>query len=92
MFQINSIFGKCLENVKLYHDVKLITCKEFAQKWANKSRLKSYTKISDDIVCVDLIKERIKLCKPIYTGMVCVLCTVLFIILCSLQVYSYLEF
>lgn len=69
-FQINAIYGKCLENVKNYRNVKLISSREFAQKWANKSKFRSFTKIDNDLVCIDVIKERIKLCKPIYAGMV----------------------
>ena len=70
-FQINAIYGKCLENVKKYRQVKLVSSQQFGQKWANKSKVRSFTIIDKDLVCVDMIKEEVKLCKPVYAGMVC---------------------
>lgn len=67
---VNSIYGKCLENVRKYRDVKIVTSEFFAQRYANKKKVKSYTILEDDLVTIDLQKEEVKLSKPVFAGMV----------------------
>ena len=69
-FQINSIFGKTCENPRLYKTLKLITTEKNAKKEINKKEFESYTTINPNLVVAELKKDVIKLCKPIYTGMV----------------------
>ena len=64
------MYGKCLENVRSYKNVKLASSSDFAQKYANRNTFNSYTIINKNLVCLDLIKEEVTLCKPVYAGMV----------------------
>lgn len=68
--QINSIFGKTLEDTRKYKNIKLVTSIEYARKYLNRPQLQSFTIISSNLVCLDLVKAEVKLNKPIYTGMV----------------------
>ena len=65
------ICHRFLENVKNYRDIRIITSKHFAEKHAIKSKVNSYTILDDGLVCIDNIKEEVKLNKPIFAGMVC---------------------
>ena len=62
--------GKCLENVRNYKKIKLVSASEFGQKYANRNTYPSYTILNENLVCLELIKEEVKLCKPVYAGMV----------------------
>ena len=66
---INSIFGKMMENVRQYKDVRLITNGRQHRLYTSKPQFKKFQIISDDLVTVELIKPEIKLNKAIYCGM-----------------------
>lgn len=67
---MNSVYGKCLENVRNYKQIKLVSAAEFGQKYADRGSFSSYTILDDDLVCLQLIQEEVKLCKPVAVGMV----------------------
>ena len=64
------MYGKCLENVRKYKNIKIVNTQEYAQKYANKCQYSSFEIIDKDLVCLDLIQEKVRLCKPVYAGMV----------------------
>ena len=66
---INSVYGKCLENVRKYRDVRLTSSEAFAVKNASKVQYHSFTFIDDDIVSMELFKSSVVLCKPVSVGM-----------------------
>ena len=70
IFQINSIFGKTCENPRRYKNLKLIKTGLGAKKQINKAEFASYSIINPNLVVAELKQTTIKLCKPIYTGMV----------------------
>lgn len=67
---MNSVYGKCLENVRNYKKIKLVSATEFGQKYANRDTFSSYSILDDDLVCLHLIQEEVKLTKPVAVGMV----------------------
>ena len=61
----NSIFGKCLENVRGRINFRLINSEESALRVKN---MKRFTIFNDDLVGVHIKKTEVTLCKPIYIG------------------------
>lgn len=59
-----------MENTKKYKHIKLVSSVDEARRYINKCQYKSFTIVTQDLVCLDLIKREVKLDKPIYTGMV----------------------
>ena len=66
---INSIFGKMMENVRRYKNVKLISNKRQHAFYTSKPQFKQFQIISDDLVLVELIKPNVILNKAIYCGL-----------------------
>lgn len=67
---MNSVYGKCLENVRAYKSVKVISSTAKALKNINKIQFSSYVILDDELVTLELIKSDVKLNKPIYVGTV----------------------
>ena len=64
----NAVFGKTMENVRDYVDVKL-TCKEsYMLKWVGNPRFKYLSIFNPDLVAIMLQKSTVNLCKPISVG------------------------
>ena len=69
-FQINSVFGKCCENVRSYKSIKVATSAAQAKKYINKPHFKSFSIINSNLVVIELNPVEVRLCKPVYAGMV----------------------
>ena len=67
-FQANIIFGKTIENVRDYSNVKLHTTKESALKAISKHTYKSHVILSKTLVQTNHFNEVILLNKPIAIG------------------------
>ena len=67
-FQANIIFGKTIENVRDYSNVKLHTTKESALKAISKHTYKSHVVLSKTLVQTNHFNEVILLNKPIAIG------------------------
>ncbi|XP_025407099.1 uncharacterized protein LOC112681055 [Sipha flava] len=65
---VNSVFGKCMENVRKRMSIKLVSSKEKAHKLMRKPFFKDRTIYSKDLMAVYMHKETFKFDKPIYVG------------------------
>jgi hypothetical protein len=59
-----------MENVRRYKDIRIISTEKFASKYTARCQYKSYTIIDEDLVCVELQRSKVVLCKPVSVGMV----------------------
>ena len=60
----NSVFGKCMENVRKRQDIKLITSKDKLTKLASKPTYVSSKIFNENLVAVRKIKETLTLNRP----------------------------
>jgi len=68
----NSVFGKTMENIKNHVDIKLVTEKKEAIKFAAKPNYDRCTIFDDNLIAVHMKKIELKYNKPRYLGM-CIL-------------------
>jgi hypothetical protein len=64
----NSVFGKTLENVRNYSNLKVCTSEEQFLKQTRKPTFKDATTISDKMIISDCQKETIQFRKPVFLG------------------------
>ncbi|XP_050062931.1 uncharacterized protein LOC126552279 [Aphis gossypii] len=65
---INSVFGKCMENVRTRISIKLISSEKKANKLMAKTNFKDRTIYSRNLMAIHQHKETIKFDKAIYVG------------------------
>ena len=65
----NSVFGKTMENIENRVDVKLITDRKRALKYASKPNYNRSVIFSENLVAIHMHKTHIVYNKPIYLGM-----------------------
>ena len=64
----NSVFGKTMENLRKRRNIKLTSDCAMFKKYVAKPSFLSGVIFNDDLVAVEYVKEKLKLCKPIYVG------------------------
>ena len=65
----NSVFGKTMENVRNYRDVKLVTTDK-RRKWlVSEPNYHTHKKISEHLMEIEMQKAKVKMTKPIYLDM-----------------------
>jgi hypothetical protein len=64
----NAVFGKTLQNCRNYIDLRLVANPVRARKLVAKPTFKYFNQINDDLVCIEMMKPKITLDKPIYCG------------------------
>ena len=64
----NSVFGKTMENVRKYIDIKLVCTEDKVVKLASKLEYNGFKILSDSLWAVKMNRETVKLNKPIYVG------------------------
>ncbi|KAE9530026.1 hypothetical protein AGLY_011488 [Aphis glycines] len=65
---INSVFGKCMENVRTRVSLKLVSSDKQANKLMMKNTFKDRTIYSENLMAIHQHKETIKFDKAIYVG------------------------
>lgn len=68
---INSLFGKMIENVRKYRSFDIASSEKKRKRLVSKSNLKDIYMIDDDVFIYEFTPIKVKLCKPIFVGMVC---------------------
>jgi hypothetical protein len=68
----NSVFGKTMENVRKHKNIELVHREDRLRKLSAKPTYKHTTIFQEDLVAVELLQTKVKLCKPSYSGM-CIL-------------------
>ena len=56
------------QNPRKYKDVVVVTNQKQLEKYLNSDRVKKATIISDNLTILDLKKNKVKLCRPLYAG------------------------
>ena len=65
----NSVFGKTMENVRNYRDVKLVTTDK-RRKWlVSEPNYHTHKEISEHLMEIEMQKTKVKMTKPIYLDM-----------------------
>ena len=67
----NSIFGKCMESVRLRENYTFATSVSQLRKAVNSNNYRSHKIFSENLVLVNRLKNDIYLNKPIYIGQAC---------------------
>ena len=65
----NSVFGKTMENVRKYVDIKLVRDGKQARKLINKPNFEGRTIFTSNLVAIHMGKKRVPMYKPKYLGM-----------------------
>ncbi|KAL4088781.1 hypothetical protein QTP88_023865 [Uroleucon formosanum] len=65
---VNSVFGKCMENVRKRMLMTLVSSKKKAHRLMCKTTFKDRTIYSKNVMAIHMNKEKIKFDKPIYVG------------------------
>ena len=66
----NMIYGKTVENVRNYRDIKLVTSNNQRSKLASEPNYHSTKQISEDLLIMEMKKAEVKMNKPIFLGQV----------------------
>ena len=61
----NSVFGKTIENVRNYRDIRLVTTDKQRNKLAWEPNYHTTKYISEDLVIMDMKKTEVKMNKPV---------------------------
>ena len=64
----NSVFGKTMENVRNYRDIKIVTTNKQRNKFASESNYHLTKRISKDLLIMEMKKVEVKMNKPVYLG------------------------
>ena len=62
----NAVFGKTMENVRKYRDIKLVTKKKKRCKLASKFNYHTTKWFSKEFLAMEMKKTKVKINKPIY--------------------------
>ena len=65
----NAIFGKAMENVRKYRDIKLVTIDKRRNQLVSEPNYHTTKHFSDNLMAIEMKKTRVKMNKPIYLGM-----------------------
>ena len=65
----NAVFGKTMENVRKYSDIKLVTTDKRRNQLASEPNYHTTKYFSENLMATELKKTKVKINKPIYLGM-----------------------
>ena len=62
----NSVFGKTMENVRNYRDIKIVTTNKQRNQFASEPNYHSTKRISKDLLIMEMKQVEVKMNKPVY--------------------------
>ena len=65
----NAVFGKTMENVRKYRDIKLVTTDKKRSKLVSEPNYHTMNYISEDLSIIEMKRTKVKMNKPIYLGL-----------------------
>ena len=65
----NSVFGKAMENVKNYRDIKLVTTNEQRDTLVSEPNYHTTKHFSENLLAMEMKKTDVIMNKPVYLGM-----------------------
>ena len=65
----NSVFGKTMENVRNYRDIKLVTTDKRRKRLVSEPNYHTHKKFPENLITIEMKKTKVKMTKPIYVGM-----------------------
>ena len=65
----NSVFGKTMENKRKHRDIKLVTTDKKINKLVSEPSYHTVNLISENLSIIEMKKTRVKMNKPIYSGL-----------------------
>ena len=65
----NSVFGKTMENVGNYRDIKLVTTEEKRSKLVSEPNYHRTKKFSKNLLAIEMKQTKVKMNMPVYLGM-----------------------
>ena len=65
----NSVFGKIMENVRKYRDIKLVTTGQKRNKLVSEPNYRTAKCFSENLLAIEMKKTKVKMNKPVYLGM-----------------------
>ena len=61
----NSVFGKTMETVRNYRDIKLVTSEKKRKRLVSEPNYHSCKRFSDHLMATEMKKSRVKMNKPL---------------------------
>ena len=65
----NAVFGKTMENIRKYRNIKLVTTDKKRNKLVSEPNYHTINYISEDLSIIEMNKTKVKMNKPIYLGL-----------------------
>ena len=65
----NVVFGKTMENVRKYRDIKLVTTDKKRSKLVSEPNYHTINLISENLSIIETRRKKVKMNKPIYLGL-----------------------
>ena len=65
----NSVFGKIMENVRKYRDIKIVTTNKIRNILVSEPNYHTTKHISENLLIIEMKKIEVKMNKPVYLGM-----------------------
>ena len=64
-----SVFGKTMENVRNYMDIKLVTTNKRRKRLVSEPIYHTHKFFSEYLMAIEMKKAKVKLTKPLYLGL-----------------------
>ena len=66
----NSVFGKTVENVRNYTDIKFVTTDKTRKRLVSEANYRTHKTFSEHLMAIEMKKKKkVKMTKPIYLGL-----------------------
>ena len=65
----NAVFGKTMENVRKYRDIKLITTDKRRNQLVSEPNYHTTKWFAENLLAIEMKKTKVKINKPVYLGL-----------------------